>query len=125
MRLKLDENLGRRGAEALRSAGHDVATVVEQGLGSSSDRDLLAVCHAENRCLVSLDLDFANPLLFNPAAHAGIAVLRLPPKPAPAHLSRAIQTLVFGLRTETIAGKLWIVEVDRIREHQQESEEAQ
>ncbi len=124
MRFKLDENLGRRGTESLRNAGHDAATVVEEGLGSSSDRDLLAVCHDEGRCLVTLDLDFANTLLFNPATHAGIAVLRLPPKPAPAHLGLAIETLILGLRTEAISGKLWIVEIDRIREHQQETGEA-
>jgi predicted nuclease of predicted toxin-antitoxin system len=124
MRLKLDENLGRRGAESLFKAGHDAATVVEQGLGSSSDRALLAVCHDESRCLVTLDLDFANPLLFNPASHPGIAVLRLPPKPTPTHLGLAIETLIFGLRTQPIDGKLWIVEVDRIREYQQEADEA-
>ncbi len=28
MRLKLDENLGRRGVELFRKAGHDVVTVI-------------------------------------------------------------------------------------------------
>ena len=62
MRLKLDENLGNRGAEALQAAGHDVATVFGQGLMAASDTELIRVCHDERRCLVTLDLDFSNPL---------------------------------------------------------------
>lgn len=50
----------------LRQAGHDVATVVEQGLTSADDSVLIGVCHSEKRCLVTLDLDFSNPLQFNP-----------------------------------------------------------
>ncbi len=44
MRVKLDENLGKRGEEILRNAACDVATVVAQGLlfggGCYVDRDL-------------------------------------------------------------------------------------
>lgn len=32
MRVKLDENLGRRTIDVFVTAGHDVATVVDQGL---------------------------------------------------------------------------------------------
>jgi predicted nuclease of predicted toxin-antitoxin system len=78
VRLKLDENLGLRTARTFAEAGHDVATVAGQGLAGFADVDVLAVCVAEQRALVTLDLDFANPFRFDPSPTAGIAVLRSP-----------------------------------------------
>lgn len=117
MKLKLDENLGNRGAATLRSAGHEVATVFEQALVTASDRKVIDVCAAEGRCLVTLDLDFANPLSFDPAAYSGIAVLRVPPMVSQAVLDELVRTLVAALATEDIAGKLWIVEPGRVRKY--------
>jgi predicted nuclease of predicted toxin-antitoxin system len=121
LKVKLDENLGDRGAEYFRQAGHDVATVPEQGLCSSADDKLLGICRAEKRCLVTLDLDFGNPLLFKPEDYAGIAVLRLPPKPNPEDLFDAVRTLIQGLTQKEIEGKLWIIQRGRIREYQPEN----
>jgi len=120
MRLKLDENLGHDAAGLLANAGHDVATVPEEGLTSASDRDLSEICRREHRCLVTLDLDFSNPLLFKPSAYDGIAVLRLPAKPSHGDLLRSIHTLVAGLSQRNISGKLWVIEVGRLREYQGE-----
>lgn len=120
MRLKLDENLGRRGAELFRQAGHGVATVTEQGLCGTTDLSLINICRSEQRCLVTLDLDFGNPLLFRPSDYAGIAVLRLPSRPTPEDLIDAVRTLIGGLAREKIEGKLWIVQRGRIRAYQPE-----
>jgi predicted nuclease of predicted toxin-antitoxin system len=122
MKLKLDENLGRRCREVLVEAGHDVATVHEQGLAGHPDDDLIIACHAERRALVTLDLDFSNPLRFPPGGYSGIAVLRLPSPLSHGELSAAAKTLAKALETEPLPGKLWIVEIGRVRVYRPEDD---
>lgn len=116
--LKLDENLGRSAQQLLSAAGHDVATVHDQGMSSASDGSLLEACAAERRCLVSLDLDFANPMRFDPRARAGIVVLRPPDKVTPTDLRRLIERLIEGLQQQAVEGRLWIVQRGGIREYE-------
>jgi len=123
VKLKLDENLGHSAADVFRKAGHDVATVRGQQLAGAADRDVIATCRRERRCLVTLDLDFGNPLVFAPSDYSGIAVLRLPPRPSHDDLLVACGTLVRALKQSDIAGKLWIVERGRIREYRPETPE--
>ena len=120
MKFKLDENLGRSAFDILQGNAHDVQTVRGQGLSTATDREVIAACQSERRCLVTLDLDFGNPLLFDPAAYAGIAVLRLPPRPSHQDIVDACQTLIAGLKQGDIEGKLWIVQRGRVREYQRE-----
>jgi hypothetical protein len=81
---------------------------------------MIEVCRTEGRCLVTLDLDFSNPLRFKPNGYSGIAVLRLPPRPTPGDLTDAIRTLIGGLKQDEIIGKLWVIQRGRIRIYQQE-----
>jgi predicted nuclease of predicted toxin-antitoxin system len=83
LKLKLDENIGMRGRELLEAQGHDVATVWDQELVSAPDSQLISICREERRCLVTLDLDFSNPLRYVPSDYHGIAVLRLPGRASP------------------------------------------
>ena len=99
-----------------------MTTVPAQRLCGATDAELIAVCSAENRGIVTLDLDFGNPLLFRPANYAGIAVLRLPARPMPDDLLDAIRTLIAGLAQRQIEDKLWIIQRGQIREYQPEED---
>lgn len=118
MNIKLDENLGSlRVATWLRIAGHDVATVREQGLTSTPDSQLIAICRDEGRCLVTCDRGFGNRIRFNPSDYAGVIVIRFPSNPTFEDWREAIDTLIIGLEQTEVEGKLWILQSGRIQEY--------
>jgi predicted nuclease of predicted toxin-antitoxin system len=114
MRFKVDENLPVEVAELLQAAGHDAATVNDEGIGGAHDPDLAALLRHENRAIITLDVGFGDIRLYPPHEYPGIVVLRLPRQDKPFVLG-VCQRLIGQLTKEPLAGCLWIVEVDRIR----------
>jgi predicted nuclease of predicted toxin-antitoxin system len=123
MKFKLDENFGTRTQQLLHAAGHDVQTVRDQGLQGYSDQHLYEVCFTERRCLVTLDLDFADITRFSPAQTSGIVVIRVPQNPSLPLLEQIVRQFLQALAQVPVEKRLWIVEIGRIRIHQLEIEE--
>lgn len=117
MKFKLDENFAARTIEIFRAEGHDIETVREEQLCGATDERLYHACCVEHRCLVTLDMDFSDPLRFDPSGCGGIAIIRLPINPSLTLLKAMIRGFVFMLRSTPIDGALWIVEPGRIRIH--------
>lgn len=71
MRIKLDENLHVGLAATFAAAGHDVDTVIDEGLSGADDPTVLTAATAENRLIVTLDRGFGDLRAYPPGTHAG------------------------------------------------------
>ena len=97
MKFKLDENFGSRTQQIFEEKGHDVQTVRDENLQGASDVELYNICCLEQRCLVTLDLDFSNVLRFPPHEGAGIVVIRLARNPRLALLESLVHHFLNAL----------------------------
>jgi hypothetical protein len=120
MKIKLDENIGRRGIELLKQAGHDVMTVRDQSLGGARDEALFDVCAEEDRVLITLDHDFGQVLRFPPERSAGLVILEPGPRVTPGSLLDRLRDFLAVAETRSPRGALWIVEPGRVRVHLQD-----
>jgi len=117
MKIKLDENIGRRGIELLKLAGHDVLTVRDQNLQGAHDETLFNVCAGEDRVLITLDHDFGQVLRFPPERAAGLVVLEPGPRMTSDSLLDRPRDFLALAETRSPRGALWIVEPGRVRVH--------
>lgn len=117
MKLKLDENLNRRLADLFNSAGFYTTTVHDENLCSTPDEQLLEVCRKEEKCLLTLDMGFANTLKFRPQDYHGIIVMRIKGNLSMEKVFEVAKTVIEALGRESIRGKLWVAGKNRIRVH--------
>ena len=114
MKFKLDENFDLRLAAVLAEGGHDVDTVRDEQLSGSDDETIYQTCRTEDRVLITLDLDFSNPLRFPPGPTEGIVVVR-PPRPTLPMVRATLKSALAQIKSGNLKGALWIVEPGRVR----------
>jgi predicted nuclease of predicted toxin-antitoxin system len=75
VKVTLDENIPLSAQQILASAGHDVDSVLDEGMRGASDPDLLTAATAEHRRLITLDRGFRDVRQYAPGSHALIHAL--------------------------------------------------
>ena len=103
MRIKLDENIPEGAAAELAAKGHDVATVLGQGMGSWSDGDLWRAVQHEDRLLITRDKGFADLRSYPPGSHCGVLLLR-PSKSHPGEVVRFLSNVASVIDLDELAG---------------------
>ena len=83
-------------------------------MAGASDPRLLAACVAEDRILITLDLDFSDIREYPPGSHRGIWVLRPPHQT----FDTVLQLVLAGVKlaaSERAVGQLWVIDERCVR----------
>lgn len=112
MRFLANENFPSDAVTALRQQGHDVRWIRTDAPGSS-DPQVLAMAQAEERILLTFDLDFGE-LAFRAGLPATIGIVLFRFKMTSAQQVARVVSEALALRTDW-AGNFSVVDMDRIR----------
>jgi len=114
MRVKLDENLGVTHQQLLRSHGHQVERVTEEGLSGKDDDVVWQRVCKEKRLFITLDLRFSDRRNYPSGSHAGIILLR-PHNRGRAAAFAVLRRLLAEHPLETFTGHLTVADETHTR----------
>ena len=120
MRIKLDENIPDNLSVKLGELGHEVDTVVTEGIVGALDPFVWAQAQSARRFFITQDLDFSDVRRFEPGNHEGILLVRLA-NPSRRALSAYIEKLFATEAVESWA-RCFVVATDskvRVRKPKQ------
>jgi predicted nuclease of predicted toxin-antitoxin system len=116
MRFLIDANLPRAAIVVCQKFGHQVEFARDIGLAAASDAQIAERARESGAALLTRDLDFADVRRYPPDQYPGIVVLRLPDTTVALEIARVLERFLMepGF-LEPLAGRLAIVEMDRVR----------
>jgi len=79
-RLLADECVYRATVDFLRGLGYDIVTVQDLGLVEADDSIVIHHAVTMGRILLTRDMDFSSIILYPPARHLGVVVLKMTPQ---------------------------------------------
>jgi predicted nuclease of predicted toxin-antitoxin system len=114
MKLKLDENLSRHLKPLLINQGYDTLTTADENLLSRPDTEIARAAAAEQRMLLTLDVQFADLRKYPPGSHPGI-ILFCPLSLGPLWVNRFVADFMQSADLGALAGCVAVVEPSRVR----------
>ena len=114
MRFLADMGVSRTTVEALRSANHDAVHLRDEGLFRLPDPNVVAKALAENRVVLTFDLDFGDILAVARSEAPSVIIFRLRNQ-TPAAVNPRLFRVIDDCAAELADGALVIVEDERYR----------
>ncbi|MEW5818139.1 MAG: DUF5615 family PIN-like protein [Spirochaetota bacterium] len=114
LKIKIDEDLPKGVAEAVRGVVPDTLTVIDERLSGILDPALWATVQREQRFLITGDKAFANIKRYPPGTHAGVLLLR-PDEDGIPHILVLIQDVLKLGILESLGGCIAVATPRRIR----------
>ena len=114
MRILADANISRYTVQSLNALGHDAVYTLDLLSPMADDRSIVNTAVAENRVILTQDLDFTNILALSDAAQPSLISLRLCDS-GEANVNRALESVLPGLEERVAGGIIATVEDTRVR----------
>lgn len=116
MRFLIDANLPRSIVALVARLGHDVEFARDVGLAAAADADVVARAKAHRAALITRDMDFADIRRYPPEQYSGLVVLRVADTLKAGEIAQIVERFLREPHfLSLLAGRLAIVEVDRVR----------
>ena len=114
MRFLADVGVDQRVVDWLREQGHEVAHLRDEGLHRMADEDVFAKAIAEDRIVLTFDLDFGEIEALSRGRKASVVLFRLHNTRTP-HVIDRLAAAIAGAPVALADGAVVTVEESRIR----------
>jgi predicted nuclease of predicted toxin-antitoxin system len=114
MRFLADAGISPKTIEYLRAIGHDAVHVRDVGMQRADDRSIADRARAEERILLTFDLDFGSVLALGVSNSPSVVIFRLSDERAEA-VNRSLDAVLAEQEASLQAGALVLVEDARYR----------
>ncbi len=114
MQLLADESTPFNLVQHIRDLEVEISTVKEMGLSGKPDEEVLSFAIKNKLTLITADIEFGNILLYPPASHLGVIVIRYSPRVTP-ELLRIVSDFVEQHEATNLSKTLVIIDKSKYR----------